>query len=145
MRIAIVHWSRRKAGGAESYLEIVIPALASLGHEIVFWHEVDEPAGHESIALPENIPVWCARSLGATCALQALRDWRPDLIYAHGVHDTALEAEVLRIAPVVFLFIPIMAPALAERRASNFQMQSRVADASAGLVCCITARRAAAV
>ena len=102
MRIAIINWSRRRVGGVETYLNTIIPELARAGHEVAFWHEIDEPAGHELIGLPDESPAWCAAEMGAARALAALREWRPDVIYAHKVSDPELEAELLTVAPSVF-------------------------------------------
>ncbi len=102
MRIAIINWSRRKAGGVETYLGNIIPALLSAGHTVAFWHEVDQPANRDAIPLPEGVQAWSVAELGAERALTALRDWRPDLLYAHGLLNPKLEAAVLEIAPAVF-------------------------------------------
>lgn len=102
MRIAVVNWSRRRAGGVETYLGGVVPELLRSGHEVGFWHERDEPKDRERIALPEGIPVWSVEKLGALGALGALGEWRPDLLYAHGMLDPELEAATLRLAPAVF-------------------------------------------
>lgn len=102
MRIAIINWNRRKIGGVETYLNAIIPELVRLGHEISFWHEVDEPKTREQIALPEGAPSWCVSEIGADQALSALRDWHPDLIYTHKLESPELEAEALKIAPGVF-------------------------------------------
>ncbi|HEX7174734.1 MAG TPA: glycosyltransferase family 4 protein [Pyrinomonadaceae bacterium] len=102
MRIAVVNWSRRRAGGVETYLGGVIRELLRSGHEIAFWHECDKPADRERIALPEGIPVWSVETLGARGALDALKEWRPDLLYSHGMLDPALESATLELAPAVF-------------------------------------------
>jgi glycosyltransferase involved in cell wall biosynthesis len=102
MRIAITYWTRRKIGGTEAYLESVIPELVNAGHEVAFWHEVDEPASNDQIALPPGMPTWCVSDLGPRYALAALREWCPDVIYNHSLMDPKLEAEILRVAPTVF-------------------------------------------
>lgn len=102
MRIAVVNWSKRRVGGVETYLNTIIPELARAGHEIAFWHEVDEPVEREQIGLPDNAPAWCVSALGAEKALAALRDWRPDVIYTHKLSDPGLERKVLGLAPSVF-------------------------------------------
>ena len=102
MRIAVVNWSRRKAGGTETYLSLIIPELARRGHALAFWHEVDSPANREQIELPDGVPSWCVQTLGPRRALDELRDWRPDLIYTHSLLTPRLEAETLKIAPAVF-------------------------------------------
>jgi glycosyltransferase involved in cell wall biosynthesis len=102
MRIAVLNWTSRKAGGIEVYLHSVVPALDRLGHRVAFWHEIDAPADRELIALPPDSPRWCAATTGADAALSALRDWRPDLIFAHGLLDPALEERFLSVAPALF-------------------------------------------
>lgn len=102
MRIAVVNWSRRRVGGTETYLGLIIPELARVGHELALWHERDEPASRERIALPEDVPSWCVEGMGAGRALAALRAWRPDLIYTHSLMSPRLEEETLKIAPAVF-------------------------------------------
>lgn len=89
-------------GGVETYLAGIIPELLRAGHDVAFWHEVDLPLERERITIPEGVPVWSVEELGARGALDALRGWRPDLIYAHGLLDPGLEAETLRVAPAVF-------------------------------------------
>jgi glycosyltransferase involved in cell wall biosynthesis len=102
MRIAIINWSRRKVGGVENYLNTVIPELARAGHEISFWHEIDEPLEREQISLPEDAMAWCAAELGVEPALAALKNWRPDVIYTHKISDPELERTIISIAPSVF-------------------------------------------
>ena len=103
MRIAVVSWSRRKVGGLESYLGQAIPGLLRAGHAVGFWHETDEPADRGEIELPAGVEAWSAADLGALDALRVLRDWRPEVIYAHGLLDPELEAGTLAVAPAVFL------------------------------------------
>ena len=102
MRIAIANWSNRKAGGAEIYLSRIFPALSQKGHALAFLYEVDLPLARNLIGLPEGVPSWCIVRFDAERALQELAQWHPDLIYAHGFSDPKLEAEILKIAPVVF-------------------------------------------
>lgn len=102
MRIAVVNWSRRKVGGTETYLSLIIPELVRRGHTVAFWHETDKPLNREQIALPAEVPAWCVSTLGEQRALDALRDWQPDLIYTHKVMSPRLEAKTLKIAPAVF-------------------------------------------
>jgi glycosyltransferase involved in cell wall biosynthesis len=63
---------------------------------------MDKPLNREQIALPDGVSAWCASVLGKRRSLAALRDWKPDLIYSHGVHSPRVETEMLNIAPSVF-------------------------------------------
>lgn len=102
MRIAVVNWTRRRVGGTETYLGLILPALIEAGHEVAFWHETDVPRNREAIALPEGVPSWDASLLGPARALEELRRWSPDLIYAHGLLSPELEADTLGVAPSIF-------------------------------------------
>ncbi len=102
MRIAIAYSRRTKIGGIETYLDSIIPELHSLGHSLALFHEVEGTAEREQIALPDGSPAWCVAELGGEKALAMLSDWRPDVIYAHGLSDPGLERYLLEVAPAVF-------------------------------------------
>src|SRR5207237_2160589 len=99
MRIAIINWSNRLAGGVETYLRQVIPALRQQGHEIAFVHEVDEPAGREVIT---PVPTWCTTRSGVGAVLQNLSAWRPDLLYIHRLRQHDWLLEIVKTIPAVF-------------------------------------------
>jgi len=101
MRIAIVNWSSRKAGGAETYIERVIGGLRCAGHEMALFCETDLPADRAPITLPREAPLWSISKMGLEAAINALRAWHPDMIYAHGLTDPAIEARTLQVAPAV--------------------------------------------
>lgn len=100
MRIAAVNSHHARIGGAETYLDTVIPALAAADHQIAFYSEFDAPPGAPLIRLPDRAPLWCASAMGARQALTALEQWRPDVIYVHGMYLQSA-APVVEIAPVV--------------------------------------------
>ena len=102
MRIAICNWSRRLVGGTETYLGNVAAYLQRNGYDLAFFHEVDEPASRSLIPLPEGTPHWCVATMGEAKALQALCDWKPDVVYVHIIESRALDAKLLRVAPSVF-------------------------------------------
>ena len=60
------------------------------------------PHDRERIALPADVPAWCAAELGEEAALERLRAWRPDLLYVHKVMSPRVEARLLEVAPAVF-------------------------------------------
>ena len=103
MRILLVNWTRRLAGGAEVYLGDLVPLLAAAGHQIALLHETSGPVDRAPIALPPDSPAWCADRLGATGALERADRWTPDVLYVHGLLDPAFEARVLELGPAVFL------------------------------------------
>src|SRR5215210_5456574 len=94
MRLAVVTQTRNRVGGLETYLEAVLPGLAH-AHTVAFFSVDGESGSRGTVALPENVP-----ALRLDDA-QSLRRWRPDVLFAHGLEDPALEAEVLGVAPAV--------------------------------------------
>src|SRR3954469_5082966 len=98
MRIAFVSHCRRKVGGAEVYLDSVLTAFVRHGHDVAWLYETDPPSDCEPISSPPDTPTWSACSLGVTNSLEHLRDWRPDIIFTHGLFDPTFEAAVIDIA-----------------------------------------------
>lgn len=100
MRIGISTWTRRLAGGVETYLSALVPALLERGHDVAILHEVDDPVDRAPLAITTAVPHWCAAE-GRDRALADLRAWRPDVIFLQGLEDPSLEASVAAIAPAV--------------------------------------------
>lgn len=101
MRIAVLNWTNRVAGGTEEYLRRFLPAAAAAGHRLAFLYEIEGPEDRPEIPDPPD-GSWSIERLGADAAAAALRDWRPDVIYAHGFRSPALEERLYRLAPTVF-------------------------------------------
>jgi glycosyltransferase involved in cell wall biosynthesis len=101
MRILVTNWTRRRVGGTETYLGRIMSLIADRGHEIGFAYETDAPADRIEIVLPAGATVF-AMDQGRRDVLDRIRSWKPDVIYAHGMLDTAMEEQLLEIAPSVF-------------------------------------------
>ncbi len=102
MRIAFLNWSNRRFGGTGTYLSTVMPALHAAGHEVALWHEVEIPADRPVMQVPTATPVWSVSDLGLNGAVDRLREWKPDLLYAHGLLEPSVEGRALDVAPAVF-------------------------------------------
>ncbi|MGH9370283.1 MAG: glycosyltransferase family 4 protein [Vicinamibacterales bacterium] len=102
MRILIATWSSRLVGGTETYLGRIMPLLAAAGHEIAFVYELDEPANRPRVPLPEGATSCPLVSGGPDESLRAIVDWRPDVIFVHGLLDPTIEERLQQIAPAVF-------------------------------------------
>jgi glycosyltransferase involved in cell wall biosynthesis len=100
MRVAVASWTIRHAGGVESYLEKVIPAMRAKGLDVAFVHEVDAPSDRARIDIG-GVPVFNAASHGFDAALAALRAWKPDVMYIHGLRDPQSFERLTAIAPSV--------------------------------------------
>jgi glycosyltransferase involved in cell wall biosynthesis len=101
MRILVTNWTNRRVGGTETYLGRVMSLVAAKGHEIGFAYELDAPADRVPIPLPPSAVTFAIDDTGDD-ALQRIRTWTPDVIYAHGMLDAAIEARLLELAPAVF-------------------------------------------
>lgn len=102
MRIAIINQYRNVRGGVETYLSQLLAGLQRQGYEIAFWHVDQMMPDYPQIAIPPRTPVWSVDELGERAALNALADWRPDVIFAHGLRSPDLERKTQKIAPAVF-------------------------------------------
>jgi glycosyltransferase involved in cell wall biosynthesis len=102
MRILIANGNRNIVGGAERYLQALLPCLLARGHELGFMHERPLDRSHEYIGAPElHLATWCVAELGLSTALRALDEWKPDVVYSHGLESAELEAALLRAYPNV--------------------------------------------
>jgi glycosyltransferase involved in cell wall biosynthesis len=100
MRIAVASWTIRHAGGVESYVEKIIPALRTAGSDVSFFHESDGPTDRARIDIGE-VPVFSAAASGVDAAVAALRAWKPDVIYMHGLRDPHTFELLTALAPSV--------------------------------------------
>jgi glycosyltransferase involved in cell wall biosynthesis len=100
MRIAVASWTIRHAGGVESYLEKIIPALRAAGSDVSFFHESDGPTDRARIDIGE-VPVFSVAASGVDAAVSALRAWKPDVIYMHGLHAPHTFERLTALAPSV--------------------------------------------
>jgi glycosyltransferase involved in cell wall biosynthesis len=99
-RIAIVSHSRTRIGGVETYLATIAPALRRAGHEVGCWFETDGDRADPAFA-GNGLECW-AGSSDTAAALEALKAWKPDVIYGHGVVSPLTERATMRLAPSVF-------------------------------------------
>ena len=101
MRVAVASWTSRYAGGIESYLGAVMPALRHAGLDVAFFHEADEPSNRARIDLADGVPAFSVLPGGVDHAVEQLSKWKPDVVYVHGLHDVATADRLLDIAPSV--------------------------------------------
>jgi glycosyltransferase involved in cell wall biosynthesis len=102
MRIAIATWTSRLVGGAETYLSRTIANFVSAGHQVTLCYESDEPDDRPRFALSDGVATINVAELGASAALEQLKKWVPQVVYVHGLTDTAFEARLQAMAPAVF-------------------------------------------
>ena len=100
MRILIATAHRDLVGGVEKYLQSVIPALERRGHAVALVYDYPcdtAEAGIDSQAA--EVPTWCSMDLGVPSVLRSLQAWAPDVVYCHGLDNSALERALLDLYP----------------------------------------------
>jgi glycosyltransferase involved in cell wall biosynthesis len=102
VRIAVLNWCDRVVGGVEVYLDALLPELGRRGHSLA--RCVGERIGGErdEIRCPPGTATWILSDLGAGAALDALRDWGPDVVFKNVFDNPEFERDVSTIAPLVF-------------------------------------------
>ena len=104
MRVLIANDGFADAGGVQTYLDAVAPALASRGHELALLHSTSSapPAVREAA---ERAAWWTTRipvaEVGVDRALAAVAAWAPDVCFSHNMFRLDVESGLLRLTPVV--------------------------------------------
>jgi glycosyltransferase involved in cell wall biosynthesis len=101
MRIAVASASAEVAGGAETYLAALLPALRARGHDLVLVHEFPLPAGSARLGGADAAAI-SVDARGRSGALADLSAWRPDAVLVNRVADPALEGALLDRFPCAF-------------------------------------------
>ena len=102
MRILIATWHRHIVGGAEAYLQTIIPALLKRGHELALVHGYKAEADREVIdSAQDRLPRWCCQEVGLEASLRRLDKWKPDVVYMHTVESPILESALVNAYPSV--------------------------------------------
>jgi glycosyltransferase involved in cell wall biosynthesis len=101
MRILIAHEAAAGAGGVESYLAALMPALVAGGHELTFLHATSRTA-----SAPTRLDrgAWRSASVaddGIDRVMAQIRDWRPDVCFSHNMGPLDVETRLLETTPVV--------------------------------------------
>ncbi len=101
MRILLIHAFGHRIGGIEVYLLHLASALQRRGHEIALVYQEPIPAGGQPILDPRS-PAWCLTDSDAGHILGAVREWNPDIAYAHQLVSDSVLAPILNQWPAVY-------------------------------------------
>lgn len=102
MRLAILNSNARVIGGIESYLDRIMRALVARGDEVALLFDYDQPHDRPEIAAEAKIPRWSTSALGSSRAIDELRRWRPDVVFAHGLGSSGDLTAAAEIAPAAY-------------------------------------------
>ncbi|HET7231339.1 MAG TPA: glycosyltransferase family 4 protein [Longimicrobium sp.] len=100
MRILFANDGIGDAGGVQTYLAAVMPALAARGHEVALLH-LDPLRGGEGTPAPAGAPHFCMGERGVEGALGEARAWGPDVVFSHNMRPLEVERALLDDGPVV--------------------------------------------
>ena len=100
MRILFANDGIGDAGGVQSYLAAVMPALAARGHAVALLH-LDALRGGEGTPAPAGAPHFCIEEQGADGAIADALGWRPDVVFSHNMRPLDVESRLIDAAPVV--------------------------------------------
>jgi glycosyltransferase involved in cell wall biosynthesis len=102
MRILIANWNRNVIGGAEKYVQEIIPGLLARGHEVGIVYERPINTGRETVDAPElGLASWGISELSLETVMRSVGQWRPAVVYAHGLETSELENALLSKYPAV--------------------------------------------
>jgi glycosyltransferase involved in cell wall biosynthesis len=103
MRILIANSHCALVGGAERYLQMVMPELAHQGHTLGFVYEyAGDPAAESIDDSVSGLARWCLARMDASDIASAVKNWKPDVVYLHGLQNGVLEAMLQTDYPCVF-------------------------------------------
>ena len=100
-RIVVASRLHERVGGVESYLASVVPALRLAGHEVACWFETVGNGVDDVVTRGDANYVWIAGE-ETDGGVAAIRAWRPDVVYTHGLSSPAHERALMTLAPAVF-------------------------------------------
>jgi glycosyltransferase involved in cell wall biosynthesis len=100
LRILVAHEAIDSAGGAESYLSAIIPALTARGHEVAVLYDHRSGSGPTDFA-PPGVLTLGVDDLGIDGAIERVRAWRPDVCFSHNMRPLEVDRRLLAEWPVV--------------------------------------------
>lgn len=100
MRILFANDGIGDAGGVQTYLAAVMPALAARGHDVALLH-LDPLRGGEGTPAPAGAPHFCIAERGLDGALGDARAWAPEVSFSHNMRPLEVERRLMDAGPVV--------------------------------------------
>jgi glycosyltransferase involved in cell wall biosynthesis len=101
VRIIVANEQRGLVGGAETYLDQLMPALAKKASALGFLYDQDVSAERDSITVPNGTTTWNTSTMRTQELFDRLTRWAPDVIYLQSLQNVALIQELARRFRVV--------------------------------------------
>ena len=102
MKITVVTFSRRRIGGIEQHLELLLPELERRNHTVQFVYMNDRPANRKPISPLSTAAPVDVEQLGSAAAVERVRQFQPDIINVHGEVEPAFQASLIGLAPSAY-------------------------------------------
>jgi len=101
MRILVANGELAGAGGVETYLATIVPALQAAGHDVGILH--DQPAARGGAQRIAPVGLWHAgvQDEGLDTAMARVREFAPDVCFSHNMRALAVDTRLVGEWPVV--------------------------------------------
>jgi glycosyltransferase involved in cell wall biosynthesis len=120
MRILIAHEAAAGAGGVESYLAALMPALAARGHQTAFLHFNPRAEQGPTRLLDGTIPSASVADDGVDGALRKMRDWSPDVCFSHNMRALDVDQRLAAEWPVIKMMHGYFGTCISGQKAHTF-------------------------
>ncbi|MEN3340495.1 MAG: hypothetical protein V7647_4171 [Acidobacteriota bacterium] len=119
MRILIAHDAAAGAGGVESYLAALMPALEAHGHDVAFLctPSRSQPGPTRLDRVPR---VFSVEDDGLATVVDRVRAWRPDVCFSHNMRPLEVEEQLVSAAPVVKMMHGYFGTCVSGQKAHTF-------------------------
>ena len=134
MRILIANDIAAGAGGVESYLAALVPALQAAGHTVALLHDLPVDAAAPVHIARDHVPCIGVRSEGLDAALQRIRRFAPDVCFCHNMGALDVDNALVGEWPVVKMLHGHFGTCVSARRAVAFP-QVRACAREFGAAC----------
>jgi glycosyltransferase involved in cell wall biosynthesis len=119
MRILIAHDAAAGGGGVESYLAAIMPGLMTRGHEVAFLC-VPSRTQQGPTRLDQLEQVFSVTDMGLSRALEAVRNWRPDVCFSHNMRALEVDEGLVSMCRVVKMMHGYFGTCIGGQKAHTF-------------------------
>lgn len=120
MRILIAHEALAGAGGVESYLACLVPALLARGHRVaIVHHNPAADTGPTSLRI-EEVPAFGVADEGLVKAMARARDWQPEVCFSHNMRQLEVERALAAAFPTVKMMHGYFGTCISGQKAHGF-------------------------
>jgi glycosyltransferase involved in cell wall biosynthesis len=120
MRILIAHEALTGAGGIESYLAGMIPALLARGHRLGFLYLTPcNETGPVALGHPD-VPSIGVDDEGLDGCIAWVRDFRPDVCFSHNIRQLAVDDRLVNEWPTVKMMHGYFGACISSQKAHAF-------------------------